>query len=70
MLLTSDMKMNGVTILNSGYSFHMSRNENLFLDYQVINGGKVLMGNNITYTVTGIQNIMIKIFNGVIRKLK
>lgn len=64
------MKMNGVTILNSGYSFHMSRNENLFLDYQVINGGKVLMGNNITYTVTGIQNIMIKIFNGVIRKLK
>lgn len=64
------MKMNGVTILNSGYSFHMSRNENLFLDYQVINGGKVLMGNNITYMVTGIQNIMIKIFNGVIRKLK
>lgn len=28
------------------------------------------MGNNITYMVTGIQNIMIKIFNEVIRKLK
>lgn len=36
MLLTSDMQMNGISILNSTYSFHMSHNENLFLDYQVI----------------------------------
>lgn len=48
----------------------MKANQNLSLDYQNIDGGKVLMVNNMTCMITIIGNIKIKIFDRVVKELK
>ena len=44
-------------ILDSRCSYKMSPNRDWFTTYQPINGGKVLMGNNIVCKVVGIGTI-------------
>ena len=50
--------------------FHMCLNRDLFKSFESIDGGKVLLGNNLTCKVAGIRTISIKMFDGVTKDLK
>ena len=57
-------------ILDSGCSYHMRPNIEMFLDFKEFNGGVVYMGNDSICKMMGIGSVQIKMFDGVIRKLK
>lgn len=54
-------------ILNWGCSFHMTPNQGWFDSYKVIDGGKVLMGNNMACKVVGIGTVKVKLADGSIK---
>ncbi|XP_065044048.1 retrovirus-related Pol polyprotein from transposon TNT 1-94 isoform X1 [Musa acuminata AAA Group] len=56
-------------ILDSGYSYHMCPNRNLFSTYESCNGRIILMGNNVACDVVGRDTIRIKIHDGIVRTL-
>ena len=56
-------------ILDSGCSYHMSPNKDWFATYESIDGGKVLMGNNVACKVVGIGTMRIKMHDGIVRTL-
>ncbi|XXG70306.1 hypothetical protein AAC387_Pa06g3094 [Persea americana] len=56
-------------ILDSGCSYHMCPYRDWFTNYQSIDGGKVLMGNNAVCKVVGIGVIKIKMHDGIVRTL-
>ena len=56
-------------ILDSGCSYHMCPNRNWFITYREINGGNVLMGNNVACKTVGIGIVKIKMYDGIVRKL-
>ena len=47
----------------------MTRKRDWFTTYQLISGGEVLMGNNMTCKVMGIGTVRIKMYDGVVRIL-
>lgn len=51
-------------VMDSGCSFHMCPNKHWFYDYQLFDGGQVVMGNNATCTVVGIGSIKLKLNDG------
>ncbi|KAH9751577.1 hypothetical protein KPL71_014347 [Citrus sinensis] len=57
-------------ILDSGCSFHMSPNKQLFKTFEKVDTGKVLLGNNLACKVTGIRTVTITIHDGVDRELR
>ena len=56
-------------ILDSGCSYHMCPNRDWFITYREINGGSVLMGNNVACKTVGIGTVKIKMYNGIVRTL-
>jgi hypothetical protein len=56
-------------ILYSACSFHMMSNKDCFDTYWLVNSGIVTMSNGAHYKITGIGNIRIKMFDGVVRTL-
>ena len=56
-------------IIDYGCSYHMCPNRYWFTTYQPIEGGVVLMGNNMSYKVVGIGSIRINMHDGVERTL-
>ncbi|KAL5574232.1 hypothetical protein UlMin_023829 [Ulmus minor] len=56
-------------ILDSGCTFHMCPTRDWFKEYKEIDGGKVLMGNNIAFQIIGIGNISIRMFDGSVKIL-
>nr|CAN60994.1 hypothetical protein VITISV_036935 [Vitis vinifera] len=54
---------------SEGCSYHMSPNRNWFSTYQLIDGGKILMGNDVACKVIGIDIIQIKMQGAIIRTL-
>jgi hypothetical protein len=56
-------------ILDSACSFHVTPNKDWFDTYRPVNSGIVTMGNSAHCKITGIGNIRIKMFNGVVRTL-
>ena len=56
-------------ILDSACSYHMTPNKDWFNTYRSVNSGSVLMGNDASCKVAGIGNIIIKMFDGVVRTL-
>jgi hypothetical protein len=56
-------------IMNSACLFHMTPNRDWFDTYRSVNYGIVTMGNGVHYKITGIGNIRMKMFNGVVRTL-
>jgi hypothetical protein len=56
-------------ILDSACSFHVTPNRDWFDIYRSVNFGKVTIGNGAHYKSTGIGNIRIKMFDGVVRTL-
>ncbi|KAH9648407.1 hypothetical protein KPL70_025572 [Citrus sinensis] len=57
-------------ILDSGCSFHMCPNKEFFKTFESIDGGKVLLGNNLACKVTRMGTINIQMFDEETRKLK
>jgi hypothetical protein len=56
-------------IVDSACSFHVTPNRDWFDTYRSINSGIVTMGNSAYCKITGIGNIIIKMFDGVVRTL-
>jgi hypothetical protein len=56
-------------ILDSACSFHKTLNRDWFDTYRSVNSGIVTMGNGAHCKITGIGNIRIKMFDGVVRTL-
>jgi hypothetical protein len=56
-------------ILDSACSFHVTPNRDWFDTYRSVNSGIVTMGNGAHCKITGIENIRIKMFDGVVRTL-
>ena len=56
-------------ILDSACSFHMTPNRDWFDTYRSVNSGIVTMGSSAHCKITGICNIRIKMFDGVVRML-
>ncbi|KAL5576887.1 hypothetical protein UlMin_018586 [Ulmus minor] len=56
-------------ILDSGCTFHMCPTRDWFKEDKEIDGGKVLMGNNIPCQIVGIGNISIRMFDGSVKIL-
>jgi hypothetical protein len=56
-------------ILDLAWSFHVMPNRDWFDTYRSVNSGIVTMGNGTHCKITGIGNIRIKMFDGVVRTL-
>ena len=56
-------------ILDSGCSYHMCPNREMFLDFKEFNGGVVYMSNDSTCKMMRIGSVQIKMFDEVVRKL-
>jgi hypothetical protein len=56
-------------ILDSACSFHMTPNRDWFDTYRSVNSGIVTVSNGAHCKITGICNIRIKIFDGMVRTL-
>ena len=54
-------------ILDSGCSYHMCLNRNWFTTYREINGGSVLMDNNVACKTGVIGIVKIKMHDGIVR---
>ncbi|KAK3006364.1 hypothetical protein RJ639_016617 [Escallonia herrerae] len=59
----------GGWILDTGCSYHTWPNRDWFATYRSFNGGKVLMGNDVTCKVVGISSIQIRMHDGIMRTL-
>ena len=56
-------------ILDSACFYHMTPNKDWFHTYRSVNSSSVLMGNDASCKVVEIGNIIIKMFDGVVRTL-
>ena len=56
-------------ILDSTCSYHMTPNKDWFNTYMLVNSGSILMGNDASCKVARIENIIIKMFDDVVRTL-
>lgn len=56
--------------MDSGCSFHICPNRSLFSSLNMAGGGKVLIGNNMLYSVKGIGAIMLKLHDGTYKMLQ
>ncbi|KAH9648835.1 hypothetical protein KPL70_025759 [Citrus sinensis] len=68
-LLVTDDQTKGNWVLDSGCSFHMCPNKNLFLNYEAYDGGVVVMGNDAIFKVVGKGIIRLKMLDGMTREL-
>ncbi|KAH9658981.1 hypothetical protein KPL70_023688 [Citrus sinensis] len=68
-LVAAERHSTGEWILDSGCSFHMCPNKSFFKTFESVNGGKVLLGNNLACKVAGIGTISLKLHDGVTRDL-
>ncbi|KAL2526686.1 Integrase catalytic domain-containing protein [Abeliophyllum distichum] len=57
-------------LLDSGCTFHMTPNINMFCSYTNVNSGNVVMGNNVACKVIGIGNIRVKFDTGFVYLLE
>ncbi|KAH0714096.1 hypothetical protein KY284_007001 [Solanum tuberosum] len=66
---SNSFKSNDEWILDSGCSYHMCPNKDLFATYESVGDGVVLMGNNASCKVFGKGTIQIRMYDGVVRTL-
>ncbi|KAK0588992.1 hypothetical protein LWI29_008208 [Acer saccharum] len=57
-------------ILDSGCSFHMCPKKEMFTEFQELNSGSVLMGNNQQCNVEGIGSVALRMYDGMARVFK
>lgn len=68
-LVAAEKHPTGEWILDFGCSFHMFPNKEFFKNLVSVDGGKVLLGNNLAYKVAGIRTVSLKMYDGVMRDL-
>jgi len=56
-------------ILDSTFSFHVTSNRDLFDTYMLVNSDILTMGSGAHWKITGICNIRVKMFDGMVRTL-
>ena len=56
-------------VLDSGCSYHICPNRSWFSTYSHVQGGVILMGNDVACKITSIGAVKIRMFDGVIRTL-
>jgi hypothetical protein len=56
-------------VLDSACAFHMSPKRDWFTTYESVNGGSVLIGNDVTCKIVGIGTIRIRMHDGIVRTL-
>jgi len=57
-------------LLDYGASHHMCPHRSWFYSYQVVDGGIVLMGNNVSCNIFWVGSIEIKFFDGIATTLR
>jgi hypothetical protein len=65
----SDDCSNDKWVLDTTCTFHMSPKRDWFTTYDTVNGGSVLMGNNVACKIVGIGTIRIRMHDGIVRTL-
>jgi hypothetical protein len=65
----SDDRSNNKWVLDTACTFHMSPKRDWFTTYDSVNGGLVLMGNNVACKIVGIGSIRIRMYDGIVRIL-
>jgi hypothetical protein len=66
---TFDDHSNNKWVLNTACIFHMSPKRDWFTTNDSVNGGSVLMGNNVACKIVGIGTIRIRMHDGIVRTL-
>jgi hypothetical protein len=66
---TSNDRSNDKWVLDTACKFHMSHKRDWFTTYDSVNGGSVLMGNNVACKIIGIGTIKIRMHDGIVRTL-
>ncbi|KAG8496765.1 hypothetical protein CXB51_007998 [Gossypium anomalum] len=71
LLVTSvnNSKVSDEWILDSGCTFHMSPNRDWFTTYETMSERVVLMENNVSCKITGVETIKVKMFDRVVKTL-
>ena len=59
-------KSNDDWIMDSSCTYHMTPRKNFLFNFRTINKGKVLMGNDQTYSVIGIRSVKFQLWNGTL----
>jgi len=57
-------------VLDTACTFHMSPKRDWFTAYDFVNGGLVLMGNDVACKIVGMDIIRIRMHDGIMRTLK
>ncbi|KAG8501429.1 hypothetical protein CXB51_003743 [Gossypium anomalum] len=68
-VFVNNFKVSEEWILDSGCTFHMSPNRDLFTTYETVSEGVVLMGNNASCKIASVETIKVKMFDGVFKTL-
>lgn len=69
-VLAVSQKNSGIEwILDSGCTFHMCPHRDWFHSYDKIDGGQVLLGNNMACHVVGIGSVQIQLEDGIVKTL-
>lgn len=56
-LVASNSNIRGWWVLDSGCSFHLCPDRSLFYEYESVDGGRVLIGNNNVCKIVGIRSV-------------
>lgn len=64
--MASNGSIKGQWVINSGCSFHLCPDRNLFYKYKAMDGGRVLIRNNNVCKIVGIGYVKVKMFDGII----
>jgi len=68
-VIVFDARSRNEWVLDSGCSYHICPRRDWFLSYQPIDGGNVLMGNNMPCKKIGIGSIKIRMHDDIVRTL-
>jgi hypothetical protein len=65
----SDGPFNDKWVLDTACTFHMSLKRDWCTTYESVNGGSVLMGNDVACKIVGIGTIRIRMYDGIMKTL-
>ena len=69
-LTVSQNSVKNMWILDSSCSFHMTPNRHWFANYQEVDGGKVLLGNDHECKVLGVGDVRLKTHDNTYKTLQ
>ncbi|KAH9660266.1 hypothetical protein KPL70_024153 [Citrus sinensis] len=65
--VATENSQKGKWVLDSGCTFHMCHVKTYFTEYQEIDGGRIMMGNNSICRIIGIGNVSLRLHDGSTR---